>query len=63
MFMLLDEMEIVENLNKCKEILQESPQLYNLKHDQIQVQDVADNFLYYWGVVCLLYTSDAADDV
>lgn len=52
--MLLDEMEIVENLNKCKEILQESPQLYNLKHDQIQVQDVADNFLYYWGVVAYL---------
>lgn len=25
-----------------------------LKHDQIQVRDVDDNFLYYWGVVAYL---------
>lgn len=56
--MLQEETEIVEILDKCRKLLQETPQLCELSPSQVQIGDFENDIWGYYGVVAYLYVKE-----
>lgn len=53
-----EEKEIAEVLNKCRNKLQEFPQLCELKPGDVKVRDFEGDAYVYWGIVAYLYVKE-----